>query len=81
MGAVAVASSLLTVQLRGVRPLILKSNLAYELYQSQCLQPEGLLRHSTFGQHPYVSAGKERFEYKTAGEISFLEHKRKQRMR
>ena len=55
-----------------------KSNLAYELYQSQCLQPDGLLQQSTFGTHPYASSGRERQEYKAAGEISFLEHKSKQ---
>ena len=55
-----------------------KSNLAYELYQSQCLQPDGLLQQSTFGTHPYGSAGRERQEYKSAGEITFLEHKSKQ---
>ena len=31
------------------RLIPIKSNLAYELYQSQCLQPDGLLRSSTFG--------------------------------
>src|SRR5262249_16738081 len=34
-----------------------KSNLAYELYQSQCLQPDGLIQSTTFGTHPYANAG------------------------
>jgi len=58
------------------RLIPVKSNAAYELYQSQCLQPDGLIQNSTFGSHPYVSAGKERQEYKRMGEIAFLEKKR-----
>jgi hypothetical protein len=53
-----------------------KSNLAYELYQSQCLQTDGLIQYKTFGGHPYASAGKERQEYKALGEIAFLEKKK-----
>jgi hypothetical protein len=55
-----------------------KSNLAYELYQSQCLQPDGLIQRSTFASHPYGSATRERGEYKSCGEIAFLDHKREQ---
>jgi hypothetical protein len=58
------------------RLIPIKSNLAYELYQSQCLQPDGLLRGSTFGSHPYGSGGRERQEYKQVGEMVFLDHKR-----
>ena len=58
------------------RLLLIKSNLAYELYQSQCLQPDGLIRGSTFSTHPWANAGRERQEYKQMGEIAFLEHKR-----
>jgi hypothetical protein len=52
----------------------IKSNLAYELYQSQCLQPDGLLRD--FRGHPYGSGGPERQEYKRLGEMGFLDHKK-----
>jgi hypothetical protein len=52
-----------------------KSNLAYELYQSQCRQKDGLIRDGTFASHPYASAGEERREYKAVGEMAFLEHK------
>ncbi|HWG45901.1 MAG TPA: DUF1559 domain-containing protein [Gemmataceae bacterium] len=55
-----------------------KSNAAYELYQSQCLQKDGLLHHATFGTHPYVSAGRERREYKALGEMAFLDRKKEQ---
>jgi hypothetical protein len=55
-----------------------KSNLAYELYQSQCLQSDGLIQNKTFASHPYAAAGRERQEYKAAGEMVFLDHKREQ---
>jgi hypothetical protein len=58
------------------RLIPVKSNLAYELFQSQCLQPDGLLRSTTFGGHPYASAGRERQEYKGLGEIAFLERRK-----
>ena len=60
------------------RLIPVKSNLAYELYQSQCLQPDGLIQSTTFGTHPYASAGRERQEYKALGEMAFLDHKRQQ---
>jgi hypothetical protein len=60
------------------RLLPVKSNLAYELYQSQCLQPEGMLQNRTFGSHPYGNNGRERQEYVSKGEIAFLDHKREQ---
>jgi hypothetical protein len=55
-----------------------KSNLAYELYQSECLQPEGLLRSTTFRAHPNSAAAGERAEYKALGETAFLDRKREQ---
>jgi len=55
-----------------------KSNLAYELYQSQCLQPDGLIQNKTFATHPYGSASRERQEYKALGEMAFLDHKQEQ---
>ncbi len=51
-----------------------KSNAAYELWQSQCKQKDGLLHH--FNGHPYGGAGAERREYKEVGEIAFIEKKR-----
>lgn len=55
-----------------------KSNLAYELYQSQCLQSDGLLQSATLVQHPFVWGSRERREYKVLGEVAFLDHKREQ---
>ncbi len=55
-----------------------KSNLAYELYQSECLQGDGLLHGTTFAAHPYHANTRERQEYKRLGEIAYLEHKRQQ---
>jgi hypothetical protein len=53
-----------------------KANLAYELYQSQCLQRDGLFQAGTFGSHPYCSPGWERQEYRRLGEMAFLDNKR-----
>ncbi len=58
------------------RLIPIKSNLAYELYQSQILVQDGVLRAGTFGSHPYAAAGRERQEYKQMGEIPFLEKKK-----
>ncbi len=60
------------------RLIPVKSNAAYELYQSQCLQPTGLLHGTTFASHPYGSGTRERREYRTLGEMAFLDRKREQ---
>jgi len=61
------------------RVIPVKSNLAYELYQSQCLQPDGLLQNATFAtNHPYGGHRSEGREYDTLGEMAFLDHKREQ---
>ncbi len=52
-----------------------KSNLAYELYQSQCLQPGGLLQDTTFSRHPYGRTTPERREYRALGETAYLDRK------
>jgi hypothetical protein len=59
------------------RLIPVKSNAAYELWQSQCATPDGLLQTSVFGGHPYASAGRERQQYKLLGEIAFLDQKQK----
>ncbi len=53
----------------------LKANLAYELYQSQCLQSQGLLQGPTFLKHPYGAATSERAEYNALGETAYLDRK------
>jgi hypothetical protein len=60
------------------RLIPVKSNLAYELYQSQCLQKDGLIQATTFSIHPYGSNTRERKEYAALGEIAFLDRKREQ---
>ncbi len=55
-----------------------KSNLAYELYQSQCLQLDGLLQRTTLGSHPNVATSPEHREYRQLGETAYLDRKREQ---
>ena len=50
-----------------------KSNLYYELYQSSCLEPSGVLRLATFGEHPYNTEGPEHAAYEARGEIAYLD--------
>jgi hypothetical protein len=54
------------------RLIPVKSNLAFEMYQSQCLEPDGLLQN--FHSHP-AGGGREGHEYRKAGEIAFMDHK------
>ena len=58
------------------RLIPVKSNLAYELYQSQCVIPDGLLSPEAWVVHPYGNAGRERQEYKKLGEMAFLDRKK-----
>jgi len=50
-----------------------KSNLAFELCQSQCLQPDGLLQN--FNAHPSNAGSPERQEYRKLGEAAYLDRK------
>ena len=52
-----------------------KSNLPYELYQSQCLQPDGLLRWATFHSEAHEVQVR---EYRSLGEPAFVERKERQ---
>jgi hypothetical protein len=58
------------------RLIPVKSNAAYELWQSQCATPDGLLQTRVFAIHPFSSAGRERQQYKALGEMAFLDQKR-----
>lgn len=52
-----------------------KSNLDYELYQSQCLEPDGVLRVDRFRQdHPYGPTA-EHAAYMRLGEAAYLDEK------
>ena len=58
------------------RLLPVKSNAAYELYQAQCLVPDGVLGGNVFASHPWGSNNEERWRYRQLGEIAFLDEKR-----
>lgn len=58
------------------RLIPVKSNLAFELYQSQCLEPAGVLRFSTGLAHPYHTISPEHQKYKQLGEMAYLDGKR-----
>ncbi len=61
------------------RLIPVKSNVAYELYQSQCLLADGLLQGSAFQGHPYMGlVNQEGREYARQGEMAFLDKKREQ---
>ena len=60
------------------RMIPIKSNLAYEIYQSHCLQKDGLLQGATFRFHPYGGNRRERQEYNRLGEPAYLDRKRQQ---
>jgi hypothetical protein len=60
------------------RLIPVKSNLAYEMYQSQCLQPGGLLKSGVFAAHPSNPQSTERQEYLRLGEVAYLDRKREQ---
>jgi hypothetical protein len=78
VGALALAPWTVRNWLVFGRLIPVKSNLAYELYQSQCLQKDGLIQRTTFASHPYQSANRERREYRALGETAFLDLKRQQ---
>jgi hypothetical protein len=55
-----------------------KSNLAYELYQSHCLQSDAVLQTRTLASHPYQKWGQERREYEALGESRYVDLKAEQ---
>jgi hypothetical protein len=60
------------------RLIPVKSNMAYELYQSQCMQADGLLQQQTFDSHPHTVGGPERQQYQELGEPAYLDEKWRQ---
>jgi hypothetical protein len=52
-----------------------KSNLNYELWQSQCVDNDGVLDQSTMTNHPWARDGVERLEYTSLGEREYLKQK------
>ncbi len=53
----------------------IKSNLSFEIWQSQCLDDDGVLDAVTTGQHLWPYDGPERRRYVEVGEIQFLKEK------
>ena len=53
----------------------IKPNGMYELWQSQCLDDDGVLDWEACSFHPWPSAGEQRQRYKDVGEIAFIEEK------
>jgi hypothetical protein len=76
VGGVALSPWVVRNYLEFGRLIPVKSNAAYELWQSQCLTPDGLLQMKTFSGHPWAAAGKQRQDYKVLGEMEFIDQKR-----
>jgi hypothetical protein len=80
--AVSVAAAVLTVSpwvARNYRVfgrfIPVKSNLAFELYQSQCVQEDGVLHHPIWDSHPNHGGNAELREYARLGEMAFMDRK------
>jgi hypothetical protein len=52
-----------------------KSNLAFELYQSQVVEPDGVLSERAWQRHPYLGGEAERLEYRRLGETAYMDRK------
>jgi hypothetical protein len=53
-----------------------KSNLFFEVYQSNALERDGVLRDVTGNTHPFRIAGTERSRYRELGEMTYLDEYR-----
>ncbi|GIX00660.1 MAG: hypothetical protein KatS3mg111_3992 [Pirellulaceae bacterium] len=51
----------------------IKSNAIYEIWQSLCLDTDGVLDMQSIRKHPWLSAGAQRRAYVEKGEIGFLD--------
>lgn len=83
--ATAVVAATLTVSPWVVRNYVafgrfvpVKSNLGFELYQSQCVQEGGVLHDPIFQVHPNGGDNAERREYARLGEMAYVDHKSEQ---
>ncbi len=57
------------------RVIPVKSNLGFELWQSLCLDDDGLLDHETAYLHMWVRGSKQQIEYRDKGESDFIEER------
>jgi hypothetical protein len=53
----------------------IKSNLAFELYQSQCVQEGGVLHDPIWQSHPNHGGNAALFEYAQLGEMAYMDRK------
>lgn len=53
----------------------IKSNGAFELWQSQCLDDDGVLDRDLLSKHPWTTDGEQRARYLEVGEIEFIDEK------
>ncbi len=53
----------------------IKSNLVYEVWQSQVLDDDGVLDVTSLGQHPWQSSGPQRQRYLAVGELQFIDER------
>lgn len=53
----------------------IKSNSAFELYQGQCVVPDGLVVDMSFMLHPYHASSQEGKRYREIGETAYLTEK------
>ncbi len=79
---IALAMSIVTIAPWVVRNYLtlgrlipIKSNLAFELYQSQCVAPDGILNAQVFRTHPYNVDAEERGQYRQLGEMGYVDRK------
>ncbi len=54
----------------------IKSNSAFELYQGQCVVPDGLVVDISFMLHPYHASSQEGKRYREIGETAYLAEKK-----
>jgi hypothetical protein len=57
------------------RLIPIKSNLAFELYQSQVVEPDGVLSSKAWKHHPYLAGEEERMAYRRSGEMAYVDQK------
>lgn len=60
------------------RVIPVKSNLNFELYQSQCMYSDGVLQTTSFARHPLRAGSEQAQEYDELGEPAFMARKREQ---
>ena len=60
------------------RVIPVKSNANFELYQSHCMYPDGVLTTASFARHPLHAGSEQAREYDELGEAAFMARKGEQ---